>query len=68
MPSRPYRTLRVLLVLFSILTAAEGLLLIVSSKPLVLRFFPQLPESEITTQLLIMAKQWGGLIRTQEEM
>ncbi len=64
MPRRPYRTLRVLLVLFSILTAAEGLLLIVSSKPLVLRFFPHLPEPEITTQLLIMAKQWGGLSLT----
>ncbi len=65
MSSRPYRTLRVLLVLFSILIAAEGLFLIVSSKSLVLRFFvPHLPESEITTQLLIMAKQWGGLSLT----
>lgn len=64
MPSRPYHTLRVLLVLFCILTAAEGLFLIVSSKSLVLRFFPHFPESEITTQLLIMAKQWGGLSLT----
>jgi hypothetical protein len=64
MPSRPCRTLRVLLVLFSILITAEGLFLIVGSKSLVLRFFPHFPESEITTQLLIMAKQCGGLSLT----
>ncbi len=64
MPSRPYRTLRVLLVLLSILAAAEGLFLIVSSKSLVLRFFPNLPAPEITTLSLIMAKQWGGLSLT----
>ncbi len=61
MPTRSYRTLRVLLVLFAILTGAEGLFLIFSSKSLIVLFFPRLPESEITTQLLIMAKQWGGL-------
>lgn len=68
MPSLPYRTLRVLLILFSILTAAEGLFLIVSSKSLVLWFFPGFPESEITTQSLIMAKQWGGLSLTMALM
>ena len=64
MPNGSYRTLRILLVLISILTAAEGLFLILGSKSLILRFFPHLPESEITTQLLIMAKQWGGLSLT----
>jgi len=63
MPSRSYRALRIVF-LFSILTATEGLFLIASSKSLILRFFPHLPESEITTQLLIMAKQWGGLSLT----
>ncbi len=64
MSSRSHLTLRILLVLFSILTAAEGLFLMGSSKSLILHFFPHLPESEITTQLLIMAKQWGGLSLT----
>ncbi len=61
MPSPSYRTLWILLLLFSFLTAAEGLLLVFGSKSLVLRLFPHLPEAEITTQLLVMAKQWGGL-------
>jgi len=66
MPSRSYHpsTLRIVLVLFSILTTAEGLFLIASNKSLILYFSPRLPESEITTQLLIMAKQWGGLSLT----
>ena len=62
MPGPPYRVLRILLGIFSFLAAAGGLLLIFSGKPLVLRLFLRPPESEVSTLLLIMAKEMGGLI------
>src|SRR3989441_8665171 len=58
----PYRALRIILGIFSFLAAAGGLLLIFSGKPLVLRLFLRPPESEVSTLLLIMAKEMGGLI------
>src|SRR2546422_6790302 len=58
----PYRVLRIVLGIFSFLAAAGGLLLIFSGKPLVLRLFLRPPESEVSTLLLIMAKEMGGLI------
>src|ERR1700693_5530032 len=58
----PYRVLRILLGIFFFLAAAGGLLLIFSGKPLVLRLFLRPPESEVSTLLLIVAKEMGGLI------
>ena len=62
MSRSPYHVLRILLGIFSFLAAAGGLLLIFSGKPLVLRLFLRPPESEVSTLLLIMAKEMGGLI------
>jgi hypothetical protein len=61
--SRPsYRVLRIVLGIFSFLAAAGGLLLIFSGKPLVLRLFLRPPESEVSTLLLAMMKEMGGLV------
>jgi hypothetical protein len=58
----PYRVLRIVLGIFSFLVAAGGLLLIFSGKPLVLRLFLRPPESEVSTLLLSMMKEMGGLV------
>jgi hypothetical protein len=58
----PYRVLRIVLGIFSFLPAAGGLLLIFSGKPLVLRLFLRPPESEVSTLLLAMMKEMGGLV------
>lgn len=58
----PYRGLRIILGIFSLLTAVGGLVIIFSKKPMIMRLFLRPPESEVSTLLLIMAKEMGGLI------
>jgi hypothetical protein len=58
----PYRALRIILGIFSLLTAAGGLLIIFSSRPMVMRIFLHPPESEVSTLLLLVTKEMGGLI------
>jgi hypothetical protein len=58
----PYRVLRIVLGIFSFLAAAGGLLLIFSGRPMIMRLFLRPPESEVSTLLLIVAKEMGGLI------
>jgi hypothetical protein len=58
----PYRGLRIILGIFSLLTAVGGLVIIFSSKPMIMRLFLRPPESEVSTLLLIVAKEMGGLI------
>ncbi len=62
MPRPPYRALRIVLVLFSLLAAAEGLVLIFGGKPLMIRLFFHPPESEVSTLLLGMLKDMGGMV------
>ena len=62
MSEPPYRGLRIVLGIFSLLTAVGGLVIIFSSKPMIMRLFLRPPESEVSTLLLIMAKEMGGLI------
>jgi len=62
MTNPPYRVLRIVLLVLSLLSVAGGLVLIFSSKPLLLQFFLHPPESEITTLFLVMTKEVGGLI------
>jgi len=45
----------------SILLAVAGILLIFSSKPLIMRMFMHPPDSEISTLLLAAVKEMGGL-------
>ncbi len=58
----PYRALRIVLGIFSLLAAAGGLLFIFSGKPLMMRLFLRPPESEVSTLLLIMMKEMGGFV------
>ena len=61
MSNPSYRALRIILSIFSLFTAAAGLLFIFSGKPLVMRLFLRPPETEISTLLLFMMKELGGL-------
>jgi hypothetical protein len=62
MPRSPYRALRILLGLFSLLAAAVGLLMIFGDKPLMVRLFLRPPEPELSTLLLVMMKEMGGIL------
>jgi hypothetical protein len=62
MPQPPYRTLRTVLRVFSILVVIGGLLMIFSGKPAVVRMFMRPPEGEISTLLLFVLKEMGGLM------
>jgi hypothetical protein len=61
--SRPaYRGLSVALRILSILLAVGGLLMIFSSRLLLLRVLMYPPESEVSTLLLFLVKELGGLM------
>ncbi len=62
MSKPPYRVLRVILGIFSLFTAVGGLILIFSSRAMVMRLFLRPPESEVSTLLLLVTKEMGGLI------
>ena len=57
-----YRALRILLGFLSLLMAIGGILLVFSSKGLILRVFLHPPESEVSTLLLAVVKEMGGLL------
>ena len=61
MSTPPYRPLRVVLGFLSLLLAIGGVLMIFSSKPLIMGVFMHPPESEISTLLLAALKEMGGL-------
>ena len=61
MPNPAHRALRIILGIFSLFTAAAGLLFILSGKPLVMRVFLRPPETEISTLLLFVMRELGGL-------
>ena len=61
-PRSAHRVLRTLLGFFSLLAAAGGLVLIFGGKPLMVRLFLRPPESEVSTLLLLMAKEMGGIL------
>ena len=62
MPEPPYRTLRIFLRVFSLLAVAGGLLMIFAEKPLIVRIFLRPPEGEVTTLLLCLLKEMGGMV------
>ena len=62
MTKPPYRALRIILGIFSLLTAAGGLFIVFSSRPMVMRLFLRPPESEVSTLLLLVTREMGGLI------
>jgi hypothetical protein len=62
MPEPPYRALRILLRAFSLLAVAGGLLMIFAEKPLVVRILLRPPEGEVTTLLLSLLRETGGMV------
>jgi hypothetical protein len=64
MSKPPYRVLRVVLGFLSLLMAIGGVLLIFSSKALILRLFLHPPEAEISTLLIATLKEMGALALT----
>ena len=61
MSNPPYRALRIILGIFSLFTAAAGLLLVFSGKALVMRLLLRPPETEVSTLLLFLMRELGGL-------
>ena len=62
MPEPQYRALRILLRMLSLLAALGGLVMIVAGKPLIVRIFLRPPEGEVTTLLLSLLKEMGGMV------
>jgi len=61
MANSPYRALRIILRIVSVFTAAAGLLLVFSGRPLVMRLLLRPPETEVSTLLLFVMRELGGL-------
>jgi len=61
MSNPPYRALRIILGIVSVFTAAAGLLLVFTRKPLVMRLILYPPETEVSTLFLFMMRELGGL-------
>ena len=62
MSEPPYRALRIFLRVFSLLAAVGGLLMIFAQKPLIVRIFLRPPEGEVSTVLLSLLKEMGGMV------
>ena len=62
MARRPYGGLSIGLRVVSVLIAVGGLLMIFGSRPLILRVFMHPPESEVSTLLLFILKEMGGVM------
>ena len=62
MPQPTYRALQVALRIFSVLLAIGALLMIFSSRDVVVRLFLHPPETEVSTLLLFLLKEMGGMV------
>lgn len=62
MSKPPYRSLRIGLRIVSILIAVGGVLMIFADKPLIVRVLLRPPESEVSTLLLSLLKEMGGVM------
>ena len=62
MSKPPYRALQVSLRIFSVLLAIGALLMIFGSRGLVIRVFLHPPETEVSTLLLFLLKEMGGMV------
>jgi hypothetical protein len=63
-PTPPYllRTLGVALRIFALLLALGGFLMVFASRPLVVRVFLHPPSVEVSTLLLFLLKEMGGMV------
>ena len=62
MSEPPHRTLKVALRIFTVLLAIGGLFMIFASRALVIRVFLHPPEAEVSTLLLFLLKEMGGMV------
>ena len=62
MSKPPYRVLQIALRIFSVLFAIGGLFMIFGSRGLVIRVFLHPPEAEVSTLLLFLLKEMGGVV------
>ena len=60
----PYRALRILLGVFSLLAALGGLLMIFADKPLIVRILLRPPEGEVSILVVSLLKEMGGMVLT----
>ena len=60
----PYRALRILLGMFSLLAALGGLLMIFADKALIMRILLRPPEGEVSTLAASLLKEMGGMVLT----
>jgi hypothetical protein len=58
----PYRALQVALRIFSVLLAIGALFIIFSSRAIVVRVFLHPPEAQVSTLLLFVLKEMGGIV------
>src|ERR1700676_433041 len=61
MSNPPYRALRIILGIVSVFTAVAGLLIVFSGRALVMRLLLRPPETEVSTLLLFLMRELGGL-------
>jgi hypothetical protein len=61
MSNPPYWALRIILGVVSVFTAAAGLLIVFSGRSLVMRLLLRPPETEVSTLLLFLMRELGGL-------
>ena len=61
MSNPPYRALRIILGIVSVFTALAGLLIVFSGRSLVMRLLLRPPETEVSTLLLFLMRELGGL-------
>ena len=61
MSNPPYRALRIILGIVSVFTAVAGLLIVFSGRSLVMRLLLGPPETEVSTLLLFLMRELGGL-------
>jgi hypothetical protein len=62
MATPPHPALRIALRVFSVLVAIGSLLMIFSGKALIIRVFMRPPKAEVSTLLLFLLKEMGGLM------
>jgi hypothetical protein len=62
MSKPPYRALRVILLIFLVVAAVGGLLMVFSGKPFFSRLLLNPPATEVSTLLLFMMKEVGGIL------
>jgi len=64
MSNPPYRALRIVLRVMSLLAAIAGIVLIAAGRPLMLRLFLGPPPAELSVLLHFVMKEMGGLVLT----